>query len=78
MHKVQGLSVEEAVESLKRTFAPGQADVALSGVRSLSGLLLQDCEEKAIYWKDNIKDAIKNMPPFLVENSTHKPSLYFC
>ena len=35
--------------------------------------MVRDFKEKAIYCKDSIKDAVENMPPFMVENiSKHK------
>ena len=43
--------------------------MALSRVRNLTGLVIQDFDAKALYCKPNINDAIQSMPQYLSENN---------
>ncbi|XP_033967886.2 uncharacterized protein [Pseudochaenichthys georgianus] len=70
VHKVQGLTVDQAVISLKGVFAPGQSYVALSCVSSLLGLTLQDFKDSAIYCKPNIQDSLAGMASFVPISTT--------
>lgn len=60
VHKSQGMSLDAAVIDLSSAFAYGQGYVALSRVRSLSGLHLQGLNERALEVDPNVlaQDAV--------------------
>ncbi|XP_071142082.1 uncharacterized protein [Mytilus edulis] len=65
IHKVQGLTTDSAVVSLRNIFAPGMSYVALSRVTSMAGLTIKDFDEKNIYCNEQICKALKQMPLYL-------------
>ncbi|XP_062602888.1 uncharacterized protein LOC134264626 [Saccostrea cucullata] len=64
-HKVQGMTTNSVVVNLDRTFAPGQAYVAISRVTSQNGLFIETRDEKAlekkIYANPDVKSALSKM-----------------
>ncbi|XP_071142171.1 uncharacterized protein [Mytilus edulis] len=75
IHKVQGMTVKEIVVSLKRTFAPGMAYVALSRVSSLKGMHIIDFDPKVIYASEDITIALDSMESFHLSKSSTEPSI---
>ena len=49
IHKSQGMTLDEATIDCRRIFAPGQAYVALSRVRTLSGLKLNGWSKEQVF-----------------------------
>ncbi|XP_041482326.1 uncharacterized protein LOC121429412 [Lytechinus variegatus] len=70
IHKVQGLTLDRAVVSMKRTFQSGQAYVGLSRVSKLSGLVIESFDPKRIYCNPEIKERMKEMKEFIDKNDT--------
>ncbi|RXN36816.1 replicase helicase endonuclease [Labeo rohita] len=62
IHKVQGMTADRAVVSLKHIFESGMAYVALSRTTSLSGLHINDFDEKKIFCDPEISASLENMP----------------
>ncbi|RXN36942.1 replicase helicase endonuclease [Labeo rohita] len=60
-HKVQGMTMQSAVVSLKKIFEPGMAYVALSRTTSLNGLHITDFDDKKIYADPEITASLHTM-----------------
>ncbi|XP_059203438.1 uncharacterized protein LOC131982826 isoform X1 [Centropristis striata] len=74
-HKVQGMTVDSAVVSLKRIFEPGMAYVALSRTTSLQGLRIINYEEQKIYADPKITTAMETMSHASFESA--RPLLHY-
>ncbi|KAI8513472.1 hypothetical protein Bbelb_101110 [Branchiostoma belcheri] len=64
VHKVQGMTTDEVVVSMKKVFVSGMAYVALSRVRSIAGLHITDYEQGSIYCDEEVQGAISDMKHF--------------
>ncbi|VDI64011.1 Hypothetical predicted protein [Mytilus galloprovincialis] len=69
IHKVQGMTVQQIVVSLRKIIQPGMAYVALSRATTLSGLVILVFNPNAIYSSEDITEALQQMPLF------HSPPL---
>lgn len=71
-HKVQGMTVDKVVVNLDKTFAPGQAYVALTRVISKNGLYIEtDNREKLtrkLYADSDVKLAMDDMQKLVFED----------
>ncbi|XP_062600922.1 uncharacterized protein LOC134262538 [Saccostrea cucullata] len=73
-HKVQGMTTSSVVVNLDRTFAPGQAYVAISRVTSQNGLFIETKDEnelpKKIYANPDVKSALEKMVKLIPEHNS--------
>ena len=72
IHKVQGITVDCIVVCMSGRFNPGQAYVALSQVRSMSGLYLTDFNASKITTSDKVKEtmAVYSDPLYFVNGAS--------
>ena len=59
LKKTQGMTV--GVFSLRHTFLPGMAYVALSRVKKLEGLYIRDYEGKSLYCDTSVVEIVQSM-----------------
>ena len=63
---VIGMTVKNAVISLKSIFKEGMAYVALSRVSSIEGLFLRDFDEKKIYCPPHLQQYLQHMDKLII------------
>lgn len=65
-HKVQGMTANQVVVNLDKSFSPGQAYVVLSRVTSMNGLFIETANEamleKKIHADDDVISSTEKMP----------------
>ena len=61
IHKVQGMTVNDIVVSMKGKLMPGQAYVALSRVKQLTGLYIKEFDEKKIRAHEKVRNHMNIM-----------------
>lgn len=63
IHKAQGMTLDRAVIQLDKAFAPGHAYVALSRVKSLNGLSLQQFNRNSLWVSERVKKFYSKLFP---------------
>ena len=61
IHKMQGMTVKNIVVDMSGRFSPGQAYVALSRVKTLSGLFITNFDAKKITFNPTVSEALSSM-----------------
>lgn len=78
VHKSQGLTFDQAIIDVGQAFAPGQVYVALSRLRSLSGLTLRTRIQPHVISSDNdvvqFTASTKHQPPLMELLANHQKS----
>ena len=72
IHKVQGMTFDQIVISLKKIFKAGMAYVALSRVTTLQGLFLLDYNPKTLYCSPDVTKALLNMQKLDLRDNTQQ------
>ena len=76
IHKVQGLTVEKIVISMKSMFESGHAYVAFSRVTNLQGLHLLDFHADKIYRNEAVAQGLDKMQPLHLPDTLHRSASF--